>query len=133
FPYKVLHNDNWEGDDVIGTIVMKYGKHDPIGSHEILIYSTDKDFQQLLHYSNVHQFSPTRKEYIGCNNPAEFLFEHILKGDSGDGVPNVRSYDSQLIDKVRQKPITKKIIDSYRDEEMQKERNFIRNKKLIDL
>lgn len=136
FPYKVLHVPKCEADDIIAVICMEFGKHDPISTDEILIYSTDKDFKQLLHYSNVQQYSPAAsvQDYVSCPNPAEFLFvDLILRGDSDDGVPNVKSYDSQLIDRVRQKPITQKVIEEYRnDPELQKSPNYLRNKRLVD-
>jgi len=77
-------------------------------------------------------------------NPRRQLLELILKGDQSDGVPNVLSPDNSFVDGIRQTPLRKKKIeelieklyDTYKnpygkDEEWM--RNYLRNKKLIDL
>jgi hypothetical protein len=69
------------------------------------------------------------------------LFEHIIRGDSGDGIPNVLSADNTFVDGLRQTPVTKKKIDAWLAgaEDLQKVmdtetyRNYQRNKLLIDL
>lgn len=38
----------------------------------------------------------------------QYLTEHILKGDRGDGVPNVLSPDNSIVDGIRQKKMTEK-------------------------
>jgi hypothetical protein len=143
FPYKYIHVDGAEADDIIGTICHKYGKQ--LGNHDpILILSGDKDFIQLQVYSNVDQFDPIRKRWIKHNNPAEYLATHIIKGDRGDGVPNILSKDDCLINS-RQKPCRQKFIDSLMSEAVDYDlsvvdfpneeiaRNFNRNMYLIDL
>ena len=62
--------------------------------------------------------------------------EHILKGDKGDGVPNVLSSDDTFVMNKRQVPLTKRKIETFKDiNTMSNEvsRNYFRNKKLIDL
>ena len=66
------------------------------------------------------------------------MFEQILKGDTGDGVPNILSSDNVFVTNGRQRPLTQKKIDKiYSDGGMILDpianRNFIRNKQLIDL
>lgn len=129
FPYRVVHVDTAEADDVIATLV----KND---RQPILILSGDKDFIQLHRYGNVKQYDPVRKKWIGHENPIAYLHEHVLKGDSGDGVPNVLSADDCFVTGTRQKPLTQKKIDSIRSEaDMSPEllRNYKRNQQLIDL
>ena len=138
-PYKTVRVTGCEADDVIGALVertQEFGKHD-----EVMIVSADKDFIQLQKYNNVRQFSPMTKKFIEHSDPVEYLFEHILKGDSGDGVPNVLSPDNTFSDSIRQSPMTKKKIETYRvpadqlPEVMGEEiyRNYCRNKRMIDL
>jgi hypothetical protein len=147
FPYKYIHVEGAEADDVIGTICHTHGtqlgKNDPI-----LILSGDKDFIQLQVYSNVEQFDPIRKRWLKHNNPANYLLEHIIKGDRGDGVPNMLSKDDCLINS-RQKPCRQKFIDAltkqfsnvydYSDlsnvdfTNDEYARNFNRNMHLVDL
>lgn len=137
FPYRVIHIDGAEADDIIGTLVESYAENE-----KILILSADKDFIQLQRYRNVAQYSPAQKKFITHNNPATYLFEHIVKGDKGDGVPNILSHDNVFVEGERQKPITKKKLEELShlsDSQIQNVlgetvwRNFCRNKKLVDL
>lgn len=51
FPYKVVHMEGAEADDIIGALVQntqEFGNHEPV-----MIISSDKDFIQLHKYSNV--------------------------------------------------------------------------------
>jgi len=136
FPYKVIQIEHAEADDVIGTIVHKEGKILNTGEERILILSGDKDYIQLHKYANVDQFDPVRKRWIKHSDPEQYLFEHIVKGDTGDGVPNVLSADNSLVMGIRQRPVTKKRLEEWQDiNNMNSEvqRNWFRNKKLIDL
>ena len=139
FPYKVVHMEGCEADDVIGALTIdsqEFGKNEPI-----MIISSDKDFIQLQRYSNVKQFSPIQKKAVSDPNPRKYLFEHILKGDKGDGIPNILSGDNTFVDEIRQSPMTAKKIEHFAhnadklEEVMTTEefRNFQRNKTLIDL
>ena len=131
FPYKVVQSDKAEADDVIAILVG-------LANERTLILSSDKDFVQL-HQFNVRQYSPIQKKFV--EGDAKWsLHEKLVKGDVGDGVPNIMSDDNVFIDEGRrQKPITKKKVDAwydldpdmYCDAEML--RNYNRNKQLIDL
>ena len=136
FPYRVIDVDGAEADDVIGTLVHKYGND---FATPILILSADKDFIQLHAYMNVKQYDPIRKKFISHNNPTLYIKEHIIKGDAGDGIPNFLSPDNCLVVGSRQKPITTKKLEQWLmqspeefcDENML--RNYKRNEQLIDL
>ena len=140
FPYYVLTIDKAEADDIIGALVeetQEFGKHEPV-----MIISSDKDFIQLHKYNNVEQWSPITKKYIKHENPYQYLFEHIFKGDSSDGVPNVLSDDDTFTsDGKRQSPLTQKKINLWLQnlddlQSVMKEveyRNYQRNKTVIDL
>jgi len=131
FPYKVLQTDRAEADDIIGTLVG-------LLNERTLILSSDKDFVQL-HGFNVRQYSPIQKKFV--EGDAKWsLHEKLIKGDVGDGVPNIMSDDNVFIDEGRrQKPITKKKIEAWFDLEPEMFcdnemlRNLNRNKQLIDL
>ena len=135
FPYKVIQIETCEADDIIGTVVHKEGT--PLNTGEpILVLSGDKDYIQLHKYANVKQYDPVRKRWISNSNPEKYLAEHLLKGDTGDGVPNVLSADNSLVMGIRQRPITKKRIAEWSDiNNMSDEvkRNYMRNKAMIDL
>ena len=138
-PYKVIHMDGCEADDIIGTLTMQtqeFGQHEPV-----MIVSSDKDFIQLHKYSNVKQFSPIQKKMVGDSNPRTYLWNHVFRGDAGDGVPNVLSGDDTFITEAKQTPLRQTRIDDWihnaeRLREVMPEelyRNYQRNKKLIDL
>ena len=137
FPYKVIHIDHCEADDIIGTVIHKYGSELNIGSEKFLVLSGDKDYIQLQNYANVDQYDPIRKRWIRNDNPDQYLKEHILKGDTGDGVPNILSADNCLAVGERQKAMTKKRMALYSEgtQNMDEEtlRRFYRNKMMIDL
>ena len=137
FPYKVLHLDHCEADDIIGTIIHEHGSELNIGSEPFLILSGDKDYIQLQTYANVDQYDPVRKRWIKNANPQKYLTEHILRGDTGDGVPNILSADNCLAIGERQKMMTAKRIDLYSagTQNMDEEtlRRYHRNKMMIDL
>jgi len=137
FPYKVIHIDHCEADDIIGTICHDHGTELNIGAEKYLVLSGDKDYIQLQTYENVDQYDPIRKRWIRNDNPDKYLKEHILKGDTGDGVPNVLSSDNCLAIGERQKPMTQKRMallhegPAAMDEETL--RRYHRNKMVIDL
>lgn len=135
FPYKVIQIETAEADDIIGTIVHHEGSELNTGE-AILILSGDKDYIQLHKYANVKQYDPTRKRWITHSSPEKYLYEHIIKGDTGDGVPNILSPDNCLVVGQRQRPITKKRLEEWQDINTMNEeakRNYARNKAMIDL
>lgn len=136
FPYRVIQIETAEADDIIGTIVHQEGVDLNNGSEQILILSGDKDYIQLHKYANVKQYDPTRKRWVTHSSPEKYLYEHIIKGDVGDGVPNILSSDNCLVVGERQRPITKKRLETWQDINMMEDevkRNYMRNKSLIDL
>jgi hypothetical protein len=137
FPYKVLHLEHCEADDIIGVICHEEGSELNIGSEKFLVLSADKDYIQLQNYANVDQFDPIRKRWIKHQNPSAYLVEHILRGDTGDGIPNILSPDNCLAIGERQKAMTAKRLELYLGgtENMDEEtlRRYHRNKMMIDL
>jgi hypothetical protein len=133
-PYKVIDVDTCEADDIVAVLTMKYST-----SQKVMILSSDKDFAQLQKFPNVEQFSPILKKYIKEPFPAAQLKQLIIRGDKGDGIPNILSNDDVFVSGGRQRPITEeKIIKwmnqapvEFCNEEMM--RNFSRNETLIDL
>ena len=132
FPYKYIEIEDAEADDIIGFLAKTQGI-------PIMIISGDKDFIQLQVKENVKQYSPITKKMIIDKDPAKYLKEHIMRGDSSDGVPNFLSTDNCIVDKIRQTPISKKKIELWIDQEPvdfcneEQLRNYHRNMKLIDL
>jgi len=140
-PYPVVSLPNAEADDVIATLVestQEFGAYEPV-----MIVSADKDFIQLQRYDNVVQYSPMTKKLLVEKNPTQYLYEHIFRGDGGDGVPNVLSADDVFVSGGRQTPLsTKKIsewLQAVSTNTLQEKmgdavyRNYIRNSTVIDL
>ena len=140
FPYNVLHIDKCEADDVIGALAIntqEFGEHEPV-----MIVSSDKDFIQLQKYKNVSQFSPIQKKQVTDPNPRTYLFNHIMRGDQGDGIPNVLSWDDTfMVEGLKQNQLRQTRIDEWAENSDDLRscmddtiyRNYQRNLKLIDL
>jgi len=136
FPYKVIDIERCEADDIIGTIIHEEGTELNTGSEKFLILSGDKDYIQLQRYANVDQYNPVMKKWVRHDNPDKYLSEHVLKGDAGDGVPNVLMNDNCLVVGDRQRPMTKKKLADYSNPDNMPEevlRNYERNRLMIDL
>lgn len=134
FPYRVIHIATAEADDIIGTMCHKFANT----NEKIMILSGDKDFRQLQVYFNVEQYDPVRDKKVKENNPEQYLKEHIIRGDTGDGVPNALSSDDSLVLGTRQKPVSQKKLDVWLtqdplDYDSTLLRGFKRNEQLIDL
>ena len=139
FPYKVIDVEGAEADDIIGTLVPRH-----IMSENILIISSDGDFPQLQMYNGksqytVKQYNPAQKKFILSENPLEELKEKVIRGDKGDGIPNVLSSSDCFVRDIRQTPISKGKLDKlmekdYGEWEDENARiGFSRNQTLIDL
>lgn len=144
-PYKVIHLDHCEGDDVIA-VLTKYFKGNELTQfgldevpQRVLIASSDKDFRQLQVWPHVRQYSPIAGVYVDEPSPKEQLLELIIKGDSGDGVPNVLSNEDCFVMKVRQTTMTAKrlahIKESIENDTLDENvlRRYKMNKMMVDL
>ena len=130
FPYKVIRVEHAEGDDVIAVLSRTF-------KEKSLIVSSDKDFSQLYKYKWIRQFSPMKQKMLNSIDPIMYLKEHIIRGDKGDGIPNILSDDDCIVSGVRQKSISKKKIVNWLDQDPhdfndEMKRGWIRNKILID-
>jgi hypothetical protein len=65
--------------------------------------------------------------------------EHIVKGDKGDGVPNILTADDAIVSGERQKSVTSKRLQEFFDNGFiacnteEERRNYHRNATLVDL
>jgi len=143
FPYKHIRVSRAEADDVIGVLCHTFGVVLGDGMEKILILSGDKDFIQLQTYSNVYQYDPVRKKMVKHKDPAQYLLEHIAKGDRGDGIPNALSADDTFVSGGRQKPMRANrleeimtLVQKYDVDELGEYEwatGYKRNQKLVDL
>jgi len=133
-PYKVIDVDTCEADDIIATLTLKFS-----ATEKIMILSSDKDFAQLQRFPNVEQYSPILKKQIKEPFPLAQLKQLIIRGDKGDGIPNILSADDCFVTATRQKPITEAKIIGWMNQEPKDFcnedmlRNYSRNETLIDL
>ena len=132
FPYRVIEVDGAEADDIIGQFCSN-------AKQPVLILSSDKDFIQLQSNPNVKQYSIIQKKYLNGINPDTYLKEHIIKGDRGDGIPNILSDDDTFVSQKRQNKLQKIKIDSWIQMDPQEfcndrmYRNYCRNEQLVNL
>lgn len=136
FPWKIIEVDRTEADDIIGTLVKNFSKDE-----KTLIVSSDKDFKQLQRYPNVTQYSPILKKFLVTDDPYKYIREHIIRGDRGDGIPNVLSEDDVFVNDKRQRPLSKKKLSEWLDINRKPEdfcdvnmlERYRRNERLVDL
>ena len=144
FPYKVIEVEGAEADDVIACLVKWSSEHNLTDTlfpepRPVLIISGDHDFNQLQKYKHVKQFSPIQKKFIKPDTtPQRIVLEHIIKGDKGDGIPNVLTSDDAIVQGERQRSVSSKKLEEWmcnpasmpQDDSFK--RNFQRNQTLVD-
>lgn len=139
FPYKVIDVEGAEADDIIGTLAPRHIMHE-----NILIISSDGDFLQLQQYNGlskhtIKQYNPALKKFLVSEKPIQELKEKIIRGDKGDGIPNVLSPSDCFVRDMRQTTMTEGRFDKlmksdYMDWEDENAKiAFSRNQTLIDL
>ena len=132
FPYRVIEVDGAEADDIIGQFALN-------AKQPVLILSSDKDFIQLQSNPNVKQYSIIQKKYLNGVDPTAYLKEHIIKGDRGDGIPNILSDDDTFVSQKRQSKIIRARLESWIEMDPQEfcndrmYRNYCRNEQLVSL
>ena len=146
FPYKVIHVERAEADDIIAVMTKWVQTNELVQEglmeepQKVLILSSDKDFKQLQAEWNVKQWSPMQKKFVTATKSEirDWMIEHIVKGDAGDGVPNIFSKDDVFVIGERQKVVSAKRLAEFiekgkdacrNDEEL---RNWSRNEKLVN-
>jgi len=139
-PFYCLDVDCCEADDLIAII-----SEIECNEKNIIVLSSDKDLLQIQNYcNNIKQWSPIRKQYITMEDQNYNFFEHIIRGDKGDGIPNILSDNDVFINKnKRNKTIYKTKIKEWEQfginkpeyfcESLDILEKFKRNKCLIDL
>lgn len=145
FPYRVIHIDEAEADDIIA-VMSKWTQENQLieqglvsEPQKVLILSSDHDFIQLQKYPNVSQWSPNTKKFVKANQKEihEKRITHIVKAGD-DGIPNIFSKDDVFVSGERQKPVSAKRLQEFiengfiackNDEER---RNWHRNIQLVD-
>lgn len=92
-PFHVMKIDYMEADDIIAT-ACKYFKDD-----EVVIISSDSDYEMLVAYPNVKVFSPSKKKYKEIANPYKVLASKIEKETADNLITPINTkedYDRRL-------------------------------------
>jgi hypothetical protein len=146
FPYKVLLIDTAEADDIIAVLTEHTQEHLLVENglfpepQKVLIVSSDKDFIQLQKNKNVRQWSPMQRKFVEGSQKdiQEYTIQHIVKGDSGDGIPNILSKDDVFVSGDRQKPFSAKRLPEFFEKGIEackndeEKRNYQRNQQLVN-
>jgi hypothetical protein len=138
FPYRIMHIERAEADDIIAVLTERCNEFGT--AEDVMIVSSDKDFKQLHAFDNVKQWSPMQKKQVSIAKKEihPFTIEHIVKGDSGDGVPNILSPDDIFLVEGRQAPVSSKRLQEFIDNGFTacrndaERRNWHRNATLVD-
>lgn len=111
-PFIFIEVDGAEADDIHAAIAFKL--HDEF--EKIINVSVDEDIAQLMRlFENIEQYSIRRKKMITLESVNYDLFTHIVKGDSGDGIPNILSDLNTLVEGIRQESVTKVKVEEWRN------------------
>lgn len=140
-PFTLVEYYGAEADDVIAVLSSAYCKEED----RIIIVSSDKDLLQIKAggCNRIKQWSPLIKRYIDEDTNDYSLFLHVVRGDSGDGIPNILSDDDVFITSgKRSKQIRETTIDKWKVHGIDKPelfctnddmlRRFNRNRTIID-
>lgn len=140
-PYKVIEVPGAEADDLISVLCIEFHKQ-----KDIVIVSSDKDFLQLqMNVStNIQQYSPYHKKFLRPDHNGYNLFEHIVRGDTDDGIGNIFSDDDVfVVPGKRNKPISAVNMEKWSQfginhpeafcNSLEDLERFRRNQRLIDL
>lgn len=126
FPFKIIGSEAAEADDIIGTLIS-YNFND-----DHLILSADGDFVQLQRYK-VKQYDSIRNRWLKSTTPDLDLNEKIIRGDTGDGIPNILSDADTLVNEgKKQKAMTKKKFQYLSSIDWDKMKSSGENSDLVD-
>lgn len=145
FPWKTLHVPKCEGDDIIA-VMTKFVQENQLSTsgifdepQPVLIVAADTDDVQLTQFDGVRQWCPLQKKFLTKLSKVDlkkFMIEHIVKGDVGDGVPNIHTRDDFFVTKEegeRQRSVTQNMLDLVFEYGIDGIDRFPRLKKEIDI
>lgn len=110
-PYYCIMVDGAEADDIQAALCFRHADEED----EIILVTSDEDSIQLQRtYSNVKQYSLKHKKMIDAKAVNYDLFEHIVRGDRGDGIPNIISPNDTLYNGIRQKRLLSTKVEEWK-------------------
>jgi 5''-3'' exonuclease (including N-terminal domain of PolI) len=106
-PCRFFYHEQAEGDDLIAIFAEHFFKQE----EKFTVVSQDKDLTQLIHFYKNKQYDPLKEEFV---KPKMSIIEHIARGDSADGIPNIfGDDDTYLVEGKRCPSITKKKVEEW--------------------
>lgn len=111
WPWKVVWSERAEADDVMVVLteevanknIAENGLLDEIEAEPVLLDTRDQDLFFLQKYPNVTQYDSRDRKIIRLEEDYDtWIKEFIIKGDSGDGIPNVFSDLNCFADGIKQ-------------------------------
>lgn len=114
-PIKNLTVPGAEADDIMFILALTHASHEPVVS-----VSSDMDGLQAQQINpKAKQYCPRKRKMITPASESYDLFEHIVRGDGGDGVPNILSPDDWFVNPEyegkRQAPVLETKIAEWRN------------------
>lgn len=107
-PHHIACFPRAEADDCMAVLSRYEGSH--------VVVSGDKDMVQL-NSDKVKVFNPFLNEgkgaYVNPIDLSRVLFEHVMRGDPGDSIPNVKSPLNVFHSGKRQSPVAQKWLDQF--------------------
>lgn len=135
--YNIIEESGAEADDIIAVLAKNL-----IEKENVLIVSGDSDFFQLQKYNStccnqIKQVKYDLTTFFKVDDAEEYLTDKVIRGDSGDSIPNILSADNVFKDGIRQTIMSKKRYQAIRDADetiLTEEvlRNWKRNNRLIN-
>lgn len=135
--YHIIEESGAEADDVVAVLTKKF-----IEKEDVLIVSKDSDFFQLQKYNATSDHKVVQVKYdltsfLKADDAEEYIIDKVIRGDSGDSIPNILSDDNVFKEHRRQVVMSKKRYLAIReaDKEVLTEevlKNWKRNNKLIN-
>lgn len=116
--WPVIQVRKCEADDIIAIMALFELQQASPFSKDVLIISRDRDFFQL-HRQGIEQWDPFSHKFVRPDKNAKFdLFVKCVKGDGGDGVPNILAPQDFFVQKAagklkRQPTISTKKLDDW--------------------
>lgn len=128
-PFRSVEIDDAEADDIIAVITRLFGNQ-----RQICIASSDNDFIQIQQHiaPSVKQWSMNQKKFLTVENSDYDLFEHIVCGDTGDGIPNILSPGDTLLTGIRQKSMFKEHVAEMAKYGITQPEKFCKNAHMLD-
>ena len=144
FPWKIVKVTGAEADDSVGVLTRRL--NDAVN----VVISTDSDLQQVLVNDMNYIYEPRKNIIIDHTADTKYdLFVKFIKGDAGDGIPNIFSDEDTLITQGKRQKAVKKTLVNEMYEEYQNNgfksvkdkyewtdvitTRFVHNRKMIDL